>query len=295
MPNDRIQILRDGQAHPAAATQPILTSSSSPLDGILLEQHTLPRGELPSATFIGHLVTVNIGSSHFREWRAEGKSGRLLMPPGGICLCSGQEVWAAWDRPIQFIALAIDPDKMQRAAYEPTSKTVVLRPEPNLSDQVVVNLVRAIHREIQSGCPTGPLLGESLATDLAAYLLRQHAIEPVHLPYFKGGIPRVRLNRVLDYVEASLATKLRVAELARLSEMSPYYFGKLFKQSTGLTVHEYVTRRRVQRAIDLLKRERVEISGVGAAIGIPDQSQFTRLFHKYTGITPRRYRARSAG
>ena len=51
-------------------------------------------------------------------------------------------------------------------------------------------------------------------------------------------------------------------------------------------MHEYVTKRRVQRAIDLLKREEVEISGVGEAIGIPDQSQFTRLFHKYTGITP---------
>ena len=294
MLNDRIQILRDGHAHPAASTQPVLTSSSSPLDGILLEQHTLPRGELPSAAFIGHLVTVSIGSSHFREWRAEGKSGRLLMPPGGICLCSGQEVWTAWDRPIEFIVLAIHPDVMQRAAYE-RGKTIVLKPEPNLSDQVVVNLVHAIHSEIRSGCPAGPLLGESLATDLSAYLRRQHAIEPIHLPYFKGGIPRVRLNRVLEYVEASLATKLRVAELAGISEMSPYYFGKLFKQSTGLTVHEYVTKRRVQRAIDLLKRERVDISGVGAAIGIPDQSQFTRLFHKYTGITPRRYRASSVG
>jgi AraC family transcriptional regulator len=294
MLNDRIQILRDGHAHPAASTQPVLTSSSSPLDGILLEHHTLPRGELPSAAFIGHLVTVSIGSSHFREWRAEGKSGRLLMPPGGICLCSGQEVWTAWDRPIEFIALAIHPDVMQRAACE-RGKTIVLKPEPNLSDQVVVNLVHAIHSEIRSGCPAGPLLGESLATDLSAYLRRQHAIEPIHLPYFKGGIPRVRLNRVLEYVEASLATKLRVAELAGISEMSPYYFGKLFKQSTGLTVHEYVTKRRVQRAIDLLKRERVDISGVGAAIGIPDQSQFTRLFHKYTGITPRRYRASSVG
>jgi AraC family transcriptional regulator len=184
---------------------------------------------------------------------------------------------------------------MQRAAYERSSKTIVLKAEPNLSDQVVVNLVHAIHSEIRSGCPAGPLLGESLATDLSAYLLRQHAIEPIDLPYFKGGIPRGRLNRVLDYVEASLATKLRVAELAGISEMSPYYFGKLFKQSTGLTVHEYVTKRRVQRAIDLLKREPVDISGVGAAIGIPDQSQFTRLFHKYTGITPRRYRASLVG
>ena|SRR5215467_165322 len=195
MLNDRIQILRDGQAHPAASTQPVLTSSSSPLDGILLEEHTLPRGELPSGAFIGHLVTVSIGNSHFREWRAEGKSGRLLMAPGGICLCSGQEVWTAWGRPIKFIALAIHPDVMQRAAHERTSKTIVLQPEPNLSDQVVVNLVQAIHSEIRSGCPAGPLLGESFATDLSAYLLRQHAIEPIHLPYFKGGIPRVRLNR----------------------------------------------------------------------------------------------------
>jgi AraC family transcriptional regulator len=295
MVTDRIQIVRDGQTHPAATSKPVLTSSSCPLDGILLEQHSLPRGELPAASFIGHLVTVNTGGSHFREWRADGKSGRSSMPPGGICLCSGQEVWAAWDRPIQFIALSICPDTMQQAAYETANKTVVLRPEPNLADQVVANLARAIHTEIRSGCPAGPLLGESLVTDLAAYLLRQHAVEPINLPYFKGGIPRVRLNRVFDYVEASLATKLRVADLAALTGMSPYYFGKLFKQSTGLTVHEYVTRRRVQHAIDLLKRARVEISGVGAAVGIPDQSQFTRLFRKYAGMSPGRYQGRSAG
>ena len=155
MLNDRIQILRDGHAHPAASTQPVLTSSSSPLDGILLEQHTLPRGELPSAAFIGHLVTVSIGRSHFREWRAEGKSGRLLMPPGGICLCSGQEVWTAWDSPIEFIALAIHPDVMLRAAYERSSKTIVLKAEPNLSDQVVVNLVHAIHSEIDQNAQRG--------------------------------------------------------------------------------------------------------------------------------------------
>jgi hypothetical protein len=119
-------------------------------------------------------------------------------------LCSGQEVWTAWDSPIEFIALTIHPDVMQRAAYERSSKTIVLKAEPNLSDQVVVNLVHAIHSEIRSECPAGPLLCESLATDLSAYLLRQHAIEPIHLPYFKGGILRGRLNSVLESVEASL-------------------------------------------------------------------------------------------
>lgn len=295
MLKERIQVVRDGEVEAVDPTDPILTSSSSPLQGILLEQHTLPAGELPPAAFINHLVTVNIAGPYFQQWRTEGKSGRLLMAPGAVCLCSGQEVWAAWDRSIQFVALTIDPQFMQKAAYEAVTKRVILRPEPSLSDQVIVNLVHAIHAEIRFGCPGGPLLGESLATDLSAYLLRQHAIEPIRLPYFKGGIPRTRLQRVLDYIEAALAAKLRVEELARIAEMSPWYFGKLFKESTGMTVHQYVTKRRLRQAMHLLQRESIEINEIGAAIGIPDQSQFTRLFHKSTGITPRRYRAESAG
>lgn len=295
MLKERIQVVRDGEVQPVDVTRPVLTSSLSPLQGILLEQHTLPRGELPPSNFVNHLVTVNIGGPYFEEWRTEGKSGRLLMPPGAICLCSGQEVWAAWDRPIQFIALTIEPEVMQRAAYEAIVKRVILRPEPSLSDQVIVNLMHAIYAEIRFGCPGGPLLGESLATDLSAYLLRQHTLEPIRLPYFRGGIPRTRLKRVLDYIEASLATKLRVEELAQIAEMSPWYFGKLFKESIGMTVHQYVTKRRMQQAMGLLRRKSIEINEVGAAIGIPDQSQFTRLFHKSAGITPRRYRAESVG
>ena len=70
-------------------------------------------------------------------------------------MCSGQEVWTAWDSPIEFIALAIHPDVMLRAAYERSSKTIVLKAEPNLSDQVVVNLVHAIHSEIDQNAQRG--------------------------------------------------------------------------------------------------------------------------------------------
>jgi AraC family transcriptional regulator len=291
MPDHRIQIVRDGRVAPATPHTPLLTSSRNPLNGLLLEQHTLPRGELAAAAFVTHLIGVNIGGAYWEEWRADGRSGRVLIPPGGVCLCSGQEVWCTWDRPRTFLALAVQPDVIQRAAYEAVNHRVELRSEPNIIDQVIETLVTAIYSEIRAGCPGGPLLGESLGTDLTAYLLRQYAVRPIQLRHFKGGIPRLRLHRVLDHIETSLAQELRIAELASVAEMSPYYFGKLFKESTGWTVHQYVMKRRLQNAMYLLTQSRRPISDVGAAVGVPNQSQFTRLFRQQLGATPRRYRA----
>jgi AraC family transcriptional regulator len=293
LPNNRIQIVRDGQVRPATTQDPILTSSISSrtlLTGLLLEQHSLPPGEL-TATFATHLIGVNIGASYWQEWRTEGRHGRVLIPAGGVSLCNEQQgVWCNWDGHRTFLALAIQPDVMQRTVYEAVNYGVELKAEPNVIDPVIEAFVMAIYAEVRAGCPD-PLLAESLGSDLVAFLLRQYALRPIELRKFKGGIPRRRLDRVIEYIEASLARELHVDELAGVAEMSPYYFGKLFKQSTGWTVHQYVIRRRVQRAMYLLGQSRLAISNVGTAVGLPNQSQFTRLFRQEAGATPRRYRA----
>jgi AraC family transcriptional regulator len=290
MSHQRIQVVKDGSVQPAAASEPLLTSSGTSLNGVLLEQHSLPAGEL-TATFPTHLIGVNIGPSYWQEWRTEGRHGRVLIPPGGVSLCSEREVWCTWDRRRTFLALAIQPDVMQRAAYEGVNHKVELRAEPNVSDPVVEAFMLAIYAEIRVAGIIEPLLGESLVTDLVAFLLRVYAVHRFKLRKFKGGIPRQRLLRVIDYIEASLERDLHIAELAAIAEMSPYYFGKLFKQSTGWTVHQYVMKRRLQRAIYLLSRSHVRISDIGASVGVPNPSQFTRLFHLQIGVTPRRYRA----
>ena len=290
MRKHRIEIVRDGQVQPVTPHDPVVTSGRSSLDGFLLEQHSVPRGEL-AAAFVNHLVGVNTGGAYWEDWRAEGRRGRVLIPTGGVSLCSGQEVWCRWDRPRTFLALAIQPKVLQRAAYEAINHEIALRAEPNVIDPVIETFVMAIYSEIRSGCPDGPLLGESLATDLTAFLMRHHAVRPIKLPNLKGGIPRPRLRRVIEYIEESLAHELRMAELAGVAGMSPYYFGKLFKDSTGWTVHQYVMKRRLQRAMRLLSRGSFSISDIAVAIGVPNRSHFSRLFRQQTGITPRRYQA----
>jgi AraC family transcriptional regulator len=289
MPGERIHVMRGSGVEPVTAGPPHLTSNRSPLTGFLLEEHKLPVGDF-KGVFAGHLIVVNTGEPYWKTWSTEGKRGRLFMAPGAAALCSGQYVSCSWDRPVRFTGVSIEPAVMQNALYEDVNRPVELRPEPGVADAILDRFVRAIDRDVRAGCPGGPLWGESLATDLTAFLLRQYAVHSIKRRCFKGGIPRTRLKRVVDYIEASLAANLRIAELAGVAGMSPYHFGKLFNQSTGMTVHQYVIRRRVQLAMDLLAVSRFSVAEIARAVGIPNQSQFTRLFHQRSGVTPLRFR-----
>ena len=78
--------------------------------------------------------------------------------------------------------------------------------------------------------------------------------------------------------------------------MSLTHFGRLFRRRTGLSPHQYVLGRRVQRAKELLRAGRLTPAEVAGAVGFYDQSHLTRHFRRAVGVTPaewqRRQRAR---
>lgn len=238
-----------------------------------------------------HLVGVNTGGEFWQDWRVDGRKGRTLIPPRSVSLCSGEEIWHRWDRKRTFLGVSIPREMMRTAAYEEAPDKVQLTPQPSVIDPVVDAFISSIYSDVQAGRPNGPLLADSLVTGLIAYLLRAHSVHPVRFRRWKGGIPRARLQRVIDYIEAVLSEESRISELASVAEMSPYYFGKLFKQSTGWTVHQYVMRRRLCRAMSLLVQDRITIAQVGALVGMHNQSQFARFFHQQAGATPYRFRS----
>src|SRR5271157_219472 len=105
-----------------------------------------------------------------------------------------------------------------------------------------------------------------------------------------GGLPPWRLQRVFAYIRENLAKEASVAELAQAVGMSPYYFSKLFKMSTGTTPHQYVMRQRVERAQSLLRDGSTALANVAREVGFETQSHFTSVFRHIVGITPKRYR-----
>jgi AraC family transcriptional regulator len=165
---------------------------------------------------------------------------------------------------------------------------VGLEPILSLQDPLVGRIVRTLADEIEGG-PGDRLLVDGLSRALAVQVMRRFApfCEPSSPPRGMGG---ERLRRVLDYVEAHLGEEMTLAELADVACFSTYYFSRCFKQAVGMGLHQYVARRRVERAKDLMRGTAHPLATIAHAVGFTDQSHFTSTFRRETGITPGKFR-----
>ena len=118
----------------------------------------------------------------------------------------------------------------------------------------------------------------------------QPIAKPAVVPQVGGGLAPHRLQRVLSCIEARLAERVQVRELADEIHMSPFHFARMFKLATGLAPHAYITRQRMGRARELLATTELPLLEVAARVGYQTQAHFTGVFHRYVGTTPRVYR-----
>jgi transcriptional regulator GlxA family with amidase domain len=106
----------------------------------------------------------------------------------------------------------------------------------------------------------------------------------------RGGLPPRALRRVREFIEAHLEENISIQALASIAGLSMYHFARAFKQSEGMTPHEYLIQCRVQRAKDLLAETDLSLSEIALASGFSDQSHCARRFREHVGVTPSSYR-----
>ncbi|RJG10300.1 DNA-binding response regulator [Pseudomonas cavernicola] len=94
----------------------------------------------------------------------------------------------------------------------------------------------------------------------------------------------------VTYVELHYGEPLRLQDVASFCNMGIYEFSRAFKHAYGLTFGEYLCQYRLQRALELLSNPHAMISEVACAVGFPNASHFTRMFHQRIGVTPSQYR-----
>lgn len=78
-------------------------------------------------------------------------------------------------------------------------------------------------------------------------------------------------------------------ELADVACMSEFHFARQFKLATGRPPHEYVTRRRLQRAKTMLVKSSTSIAAVALSCGFSSQAHFSRAFKDAVGVSPGQY------
>src|SRR5205823_868192 len=96
-----------------------------------------------------------------------------------------------------------------------------------------------------------------------------------------------------DFMEASLDRPVSVAEIASVACFSPFHFLRSFKQVFHETPHQYLTRRRIERAQDLLVQTELSVTNICLDIGFESLGSFSTLFRRHTGVSPERYRSQN--
>ena len=191
---------------------------------------------------------------------------------------------------VEFTNLSLSPSFIRRVALETDLyERFELVPQWAIRDKEIESIAHAAECEIQDGLRAGSLFMESLATALAAHLLARYSARPAIIREYRGGMVPYQLRRSIDFVQANLGGDFGLTELAENVGMSPFYFCRLFKQSTGLSPHQFVIRERIEHARQLLKEHRLSIAEIAATLGFSDQSHFSRAFRKLAGTTPKRY------
>jgi AraC-like DNA-binding protein len=116
-------------------------------------------------------------------------------------------------------------------------------------------------------------------------------LEDLHLTSEQiTGLPAWRLKRALAFIDLNLSGQIRLPLLAQAVGMSRMHFARLFRLSTGLCPHQYVMRRRVTRAKDLLVYSDESIADIAQASGFGTPAHFANVFHHFVGKPPSRWR-----
>lgn len=99
-----------------------------------------------------------------------------------------------------------------------------------------------------------------------------------------------RVERGREFIEDNLAAPLHLADIAETACLSPHYLLRLFKQVYRETPHQYMTRRRIEKACELLAGTNESITGICYDVGFESPASFSLLFRRYRGLSPRAYR-----
>jgi AraC family transcriptional regulator len=155
-------------------------------------------------------------------------------------------------------------------------------------DPLVEHLCRRLFDEAAAAGPLGDLFADHALATLVAALVRLAGRRAAG-PRRPRPLPPAALQRVLAYLDEHLAEPVALADLAAVARASVFHFARQFRAAVGEAPHQYLIRRRVERAQDLLRDGGLPPAQVAAAVGFVDQSHLTRHFKRLTGLTPRQF------
>ncbi|BAZ15339.1 AraC family transcriptional regulator [Calothrix sp. NIES-4071] len=250
--------------------------------------------ETPEHCFLQHLITIHLNHTEvMKEQLLDGRLQCAHFRNGDICLTPATvPVSVRLHDSIELISLYLEPTFIRQIAAEVTdADRFEVVPQFKLNDPLIYQIGIALKANLESEKVCNRLYAESMATALSAHLLQHYSTQKPKIQSCSDGLSQARLRQITEYINEHSAENPSLMTMAEIVQMSPYYFSRLFKQSTGLTPHQYLLKCRTNQAKRLLKTTNLSIADIALQVGFVDQSHLNRHFKRHVGVSPSQFRA----
>jgi AraC family transcriptional regulator len=289
---------RQAKASDRFVPNPAVLSSSS-WENIYFELHQQPKFEIIEHQHTMHVIACgfpgapeDLGFALGDRW-LDGKRQTERRQLGDIAIIpAGVSHRCNWNTTVWFGILAIEPTLLQKTGQDWINPDrIELTPRfMSERDDLIQSVFSTLRSELVMSGIGGNLLVDSLKTALTIHLLRNYCTTSPKLSSYINGLSSAKLKLVTDYINAYLDRDLKLADLSAIAQISPYHFLRLFKQSLGVTPHQYILRQRIDRAKYLLQSTSLDISEIAFRVGFCDRSHMTRCFKRLLGKIPSQWR-----
>jgi AraC family transcriptional regulator len=281
---------------------PLVSSYHLNWEEIYVSHHLQPSWQIPEHCAPFHTISFNLIRDDIpmppvvEGWteRVLGGQKKIMyrFTPKSIALVPANVPHqVSWEGEGEFAILLLEPDYIARIAYECVDPDrVELMPHFDTPDPLIYQLGMLFLSELRSQGLGSRLYIDSLTTMLAVALLRKYSIDKGAIKNFTDGLPKQKLKGAIDYINDNLAEDFSLKDIAAELKMSYGYLTNLFKKSTGMTVHQYVTQCRIRKAKQLLTYTNLSLIEVAQEVGFSSRSHFSKIFCKQAQITPKVYR-----
>jgi len=157
-------------------------------------------------------------------------------------------------------------------------------------DAQIEHIGWSLKAEMESGYPSGRFYMDALATALAARIVRNHSSLARPARSARTAMPGRKLKLILGFIEDNLGRDLGLEEIASAAGWSVSHFKTLFRKSLGVPPHQYLIRRRVERAASQLRKGTMPIGQVALENGFCHQSHLSLHIRRVMGVTPQELR-----
>ena len=160
-------------------------------------------------------------------------------------------------------------------------------------DPIVEQLARSFIHAEELGGAFGQSYVEGICLAITAQLFGASSDRSMANGSRVSSLSKWRLKRATEYMTANLAEPICLADIAAATGLSRMHFAAQFREATGLRPHEYLIRRRVERAQELLLTTRQSLVEIALDVGFKTQAHFTTVFGRFVGETPCVWRQRN--